>query len=142
MASCLRPRAWSLPRIEGSGQVPPKVLKNLLDEAPWIDDSLMAEYFGGIVASSYGTRTRDDRAVALQNTLQSLSTYTLRRRYICHREFYLAFRDHAYWVPIYADLKKGVLLFPWVGFHGRPGRGVQSPPRVRVAMAMSASALW
>jgi hypothetical protein len=36
----------------------------------------------------------------------------------------------------------GLLLFPWVSVHGRPGRGGQSPPRVRVAMAMSASALW
>jgi hypothetical protein len=39
---------------------------------------------------------------------------------------------------------RGLLLFPWVSVHGRPGRGGQSPPRVRVtmAMAMSASALW
>jgi hypothetical protein len=27
-------------------------------------------------------------------------------------------------------------------FHDRPGSGGQSPPRVRVAMAMSASGLW
>jgi hypothetical protein len=39
-------------------------------------------------------------------------------------------------------VSQGLLLFPWVSVHGRPGSGGQSPPRVRVAMAMSASALW
>ena len=37
---------------------------------------------------------------------------------------------------------RDLLLFPWVGFHDRPGRGGQSPPRVRVAMAISASGEW
>jgi transposase InsO family protein len=35
-----------------------------------------------------------------------------------------------------------LLLFPWADSHDRPGRAGQQPPRVRVAMAMSASALW
>ena len=35
-----------------------------------------------------------------------------------------------------------LLTFLWVGFHDRPGSGGQRPPRVRSAMAISASGLW
>jgi hypothetical protein len=36
----------------------------------------------------------------------------------------------------------GPTAIPVGWFHDRPGRGGQSPPRVRVAMAISASGLW
>jgi hypothetical protein len=35
-----------------------------------------------------------------------------------------------------------LLTFLWVGFHDRPGSAGQRPPRVRSAMAISASGLW
>jgi hypothetical protein len=35
-----------------------------------------------------------------------------------------------------------LLTFLWVPFHDRPGSGGQRPPRVRLAMAISASGLW
>ncbi|HSR28641.1 MAG TPA: hypothetical protein VLR51_09305, partial [Actinomycetes bacterium] len=37
---------------------------------------------------------------------------------------------------------RALLTFLWVPFHDRPGSGGQRPPRVRSAMAMSASGLW
>jgi hypothetical protein len=37
---------------------------------------------------------------------------------------------------------EALLMFPWAAFHDRPGRGGQSPPRVRSAMAISDSGLW
>ena len=37
---------------------------------------------------------------------------------------------------------KALLTFLWVGFHDRPGSAGQRPPRVRSAMAISASGLW
>jgi hypothetical protein len=47
--------------------------------------------------------------------------------------------------PINHILQDGLpdlLTFPWVGFHAaRPGSGGQSPPRVSMAIAMSASGL-
>ena len=38
--------------------------------------------------------------------------------------------------------QKALLTFLWVPFHDRPGSGGQRPPRVRSAMAISASGLW
>jgi CBS-domain-containing membrane protein len=37
---------------------------------------------------------------------------------------------------------RGLLPFLWVAVHDRPGSGGQRPPRLRVAMAISASAEW
>ena len=37
---------------------------------------------------------------------------------------------------------QALLTFLWVPFHDRPGSGGQRPPRVRSAMAISASGLW
>ena len=39
-------------------------------------------------------------------------------------------------------LDAALLTFLWVPFHDRPGSGGQRPPRVRSAMAISASGLW
>jgi type II secretory pathway predicted ATPase ExeA len=53
--------------------------------------------------------------------------------------------------PLFADdavarlhrISNGALLtFLWVPSYDRPGRGGQRPPRVRSAMAISASGLW
>jgi hypothetical protein len=38
--------------------------------------------------------------------------------------------------------ERALLTFLWVGFHDRPGSAGQRPPRVRSAMAISASGLW
>ena len=38
--------------------------------------------------------------------------------------------------------KAALLTFLWVDFHDRPRSGGQSPPRMRSAMAISASGLW
>src|SRR5688500_3074157 len=43
------------------GQVSPKVLKNVLEEGYFSEDELAAEYFGGVLASSRTTNSRDDR---------------------------------------------------------------------------------
>jgi hypothetical protein len=39
-------------RLDQPGQVPPKVLKNVLNEGYFCEDELAAEYFGGVLASS------------------------------------------------------------------------------------------
>jgi hypothetical protein len=49
------------PEIEKAGSVPPRVLKEVLDEGSFCDDELTAEYFGGILASSRTPSGRDDR---------------------------------------------------------------------------------
>src|SRR5262245_1155081 len=75
------------PRIDEPGRVPPRVMREILDQAPFCEDELTAEYLGGILASSYSEILRDDRGVTLLNTLKRLSTYAVRTHYVCYREY-------------------------------------------------------
>lgn len=63
------------------------MIKSVLDDAPFCEDELMAEYIGGVLASSWSGQTRDDRGVALLATIRRLSVYSLRTHYICYGVF-------------------------------------------------------
>jgi hypothetical protein len=68
-------------RIETPGAVPPKVLKGIISEAPFCDDELAAEYFGGVLASSRSGVSRDDRGAAFAALVGRLSAYQIRAHY-------------------------------------------------------------
>lgn len=73
---------------EGSGgKIPPRLMRAILDEAPFCDDELSAEYIGGVLASSWNGRSRDDRGVALMATIQRFSTYSIRTHYVCYSTY-------------------------------------------------------
>jgi len=76
-------------RVDRDESVPPKVLKSVLLEGPFIEDQLSAEYFGGVMASSRSGIPRDDRGAALLHLLGGLSTYQIRS----HCLFYGAFKE-------------------------------------------------
>ncbi len=65
-------------RIEIAGEVPPKVLKTVLDEGSFSNDNLAVEYLGGVLASSRTEQGRDDRGARIAKIIDSLSTYQLR----------------------------------------------------------------
>jgi len=68
--------------IEKPGQVPPKILRAILQEGQFCDDELSAEYFGGVLASSRTSVSRDDRGVSFLSLIGRLSTYQIRSHYI------------------------------------------------------------
>lgn len=68
-------------RIERPGSVPPKVLKNVLEEAAFSEDELTAEYFGGVLASSRSEVSRDDRGAAFAALVGRLTSYQIRAHY-------------------------------------------------------------
>jgi len=69
-------------RIEAPGEVPPRVLKTVLNEGSYCDDELAAEYFGGVLASSRTDTGRDDRGARIGKLLDGLSTYQIRAHYL------------------------------------------------------------
>ena len=71
-------------RRKKEGTVPPRVLKSVLQEGYFCEDELQAEYLGGILASSKGPTTRDDRGVTYSSLLSSLSSYQIRTHYILY----------------------------------------------------------
>jgi len=66
------------------GQVPPRVLKAILSDGYYCEDELQALYLGGVLASSKGPVSRDDRAIAYCSLVNSLSSYQLRTHCIIY----------------------------------------------------------
>jgi len=71
-------------RSDGPDAVPPKVIKGLLTEAPFCDDELAAEYFGGVLASSRTGNPRDDRGAALLALIGRMTTYQIRAHFLVY----------------------------------------------------------
>jgi hypothetical protein len=78
--------AWEIIRKQNKveGQVPPRVLKDVLAEGYFCEDELTAMYLGGVLASSKSSVSRDDRAVAYCALIRSLSTYQIRTHCILY----------------------------------------------------------
>jgi len=68
-------------RINDPGTVPPRVLREVLDEGSYWDDPLGGEYFGGLLASSRTNLAADDRAATLAALVGRLSTFQIRTHY-------------------------------------------------------------
>ena len=76
-------------RIDEGGRVPPKVIKEILDDGSFAEDELAVEYFGGVLASSRSGVNRDDRGAAFAKLVSQLTVYQLRSHYA----MYLLFKD-------------------------------------------------
>lgn len=74
-------------RINDEGGIPPRVLKEVLQEGPFCEDRLWAEYFGGVLASSRTGVERDDRGARIAGLLGRLSTYQVRTHFAIYTLF-------------------------------------------------------
>jgi hypothetical protein len=79
-------------RIDMDGQVSPRVLKHVLDEGRFCEDSIVADYYGGVLASSRSEVDRDDRGVAILAAIKSSSVYQLRLHYLFYSLVYKLYR--------------------------------------------------
>lgn len=71
-------------KVSKPGQVPPRVIKEVIDEGSFCDDEVTLEYFGGVLASSRTDSSRDDRGVAMMKLISRLPTYQLRTHYLLY----------------------------------------------------------
>jgi len=71
-------------KLETPGAVNVRVMKHVYDEARYSEDELLAEYFGGVLASARTEDGIDDRGVYYAQIVKSMSSYQLR----CHYLFY------------------------------------------------------
>jgi hypothetical protein len=79
-------------RIDEPGSIPPRVLKEVLNEGSFCDDPLTAEYFGGVLASSRSPVTREDRGASWSSLVARLSSYQVRSHFLLYRGVYDRFR--------------------------------------------------
>ena len=71
-------------RINSPGQVPPKVLKAIIDDGSYAEDPVALEYFGGVLASSRTEVGRDDRGARLVKIVDDLSAYQIRTHFLLY----------------------------------------------------------
>jgi hypothetical protein len=72
------------PRLDDGGGVPPKVLKEVMEEAAVAEDELTQDYLAGVLASARSENGRDDRAAAHARLVGDLSAYAPRTHYLMY----------------------------------------------------------
>lgn len=70
------------------GGVPPRVLRGVLEEGFYAEEQIVTEYLGGVLASSRGGNSRDDRGVGYLALIARLSAYDLRLHYVAYASFH------------------------------------------------------
>jgi hypothetical protein len=71
--------------LNNQAQVNPRVLKGVISDGTFCEDELMAEYFGGVLASSKSEVPRDDRGASFIALIGRLTTYQIRAHYIFYK---------------------------------------------------------
>jgi hypothetical protein len=72
-------------KADEEGQVPSRVLKGILEEAPFCSDPLAADYLGGVLASSRTGVSRDDRGASFVALIGRLSAYQVRTHFVFYQ---------------------------------------------------------
>lgn len=98
--------------INRSGEIPPRVLKGVLDEGSYVVNEIGAQYFGGILAASRTTDKYDDRGVAFIELLTRMSSYQIRLHYILYRALKEMYDKYQYSVTNEKDRHELQMLIP------------------------------
>lgn len=72
-------------KLDSPGGVSPRVAKNVIEEARFIDEKMAVEYFGGVLASSRSEVENDERGLMFITSLKSMSSIEIKLHYL----FYL-----------------------------------------------------
>lgn len=71
-------------RPDDEGSIPLRAARAVLDESITAEDEFIAEYLGGVLASSWTPQGRDDRGATWAKEIQGLSAYAVRLHYILY----------------------------------------------------------
>ena len=104
-------------RINDSGSVNPRILKNIIDEGRFCENSLTAEYYGGILAASKNDDENDDRGITFLKQLESMSSFQIRFHYIIYYSIQNIFKKTGLNPGTSADCKKMKVFFPFELLH-------------------------
>lgn len=77
-------------------QVPPRVLRDVIEDGSLRDDQIAAEYYGAILAGSRSEVPRDDRGASWTSMLQRLNNYQIRSHYIVYASIHRVVQECAW----------------------------------------------
>ncbi|WP_294123156.1 hypothetical protein [Sphingomonas sp.] len=87
-------------KADPGAAVPPKVLKQIVDDGSFATEDLEIEYLSGVLISSKSKNDRDNRGASIAAMISSLSNYQLRAHFI----FYNAMRESFRTAGIFPDM--------------------------------------
>ena len=99
-------------KLDRPGQVPPKVLKTIINEGSYFDDAVAVEYFGGVLASSRTEVGRDGRGDRLAKMIDNLSAYQIRSHYLIYSTISELFSNRGDSFHLSENRKKMRLFIP------------------------------
>ena len=103
-------------KLDSPGQVPPKVLKVIINEGSFSDDNITVDYFGGVLASSRTEIGRDDRGSRLGKIIDNFSTYQIRTHYLIYSTISEIFLNSENSFGLSENRRKMQLFIPFRGF--------------------------
>ncbi len=103
-------------KLNSPGQVPPKVLKTIINEGSYADDVVAVEYFGGVLASSRTEVSRDDRGARIAKIIDNMSAYQMRTHYLIYSTIAQMFSHRANSFNLTEDRVRMQLFMPFQGF--------------------------
>jgi hypothetical protein len=75
------------------GEVPFRIAGAIFEAGSYCDSELMAEYLGGVLASSRTVEGRDDRGARWVGLITGLSSYEIRMHYLFYATAHQVYRD-------------------------------------------------
>ena len=103
-------------KLDRPGQVPPKVLKTIINEGSYSDDEIATEYFGGVLASSRTEVGRDDRGSRIAKIIDNLSAYQIRSHYLIYSTISELFSNRGNSFDLPGSRRKLGLFMPFHGY--------------------------
>lgn len=100
-------------RLNSSGSVNPRVVRQVWEEGQLCEDEIAVEYFGGLLASARSPDGKDDRAVNLLATVRALSVFDLRFHYLTYSLVRHFFTGRSFRVSIQEDRATMAVFMPF-----------------------------
>ena len=103
-------------QLDIPGEVPPRILRTVVNEASFCEDSVALEYFGGVLASSRTEDGRDDRGARVIKIVDNLSAYQIRTHYLLYSTLVSLFSGSGRQLGTTQDRAPMELFLPFQGY--------------------------
>ena len=101
------------PKIETDGEVSPRILREIINEGAFCEDEFASEYFGGVLACSRTSESKDDRGLTYLAIVSNMSTYQIRTHYIFYSIIEKLFKGQNLSCSMIDDCDKMRVFLPW-----------------------------
>jgi hypothetical protein len=100
-------------KINMEGGTNPRILRDIIQEGAFVDDEVVAEYFGGILASSKTEDAKDDSGIPYLNIIKSMSSQELLLHCLLYKAVHKEFSASGYRVGNPKNREKMQIFIPY-----------------------------